>query len=165
MSELFYIIDDSGLLSLTDVACYKSFLSEDWTYEGIVEHFEKEMEKRSVLVWDCGDGGDSYSVEVRRRITEEHGIRAFEGSITASDGKLHIISYSSLTMAAQFEDERLPSFHEATNCIEVERGTYRVRIIQLFDPARTEETPAPDFIIELEAGDAPICRSIPWLRT
>lgn len=159
------ITDDSGLLSLVDVSCYSPFVSEEWTYEEILRHFERQMVIKSMLVWECGDGGGTYSIVVRRGITSEAGVREVLGSIVASADALHVVSYDALTMAAQFQDEKLPSRHEASAVISVAPGPYRVRVVQKFDPSRIANTKSPDFLIELEPGEGPQWSGVPWLRT
>jgi hypothetical protein len=164
-SQEIYVMDDSGLLSIVDTTQYVSFVSEEWTYEEIIQHFERQMQSRSLLIWECGDGGGNYSIEVRRTLSNEPGFREVIGCINASGGKLHIVSYDALTMAAQFEDETIPSKHDADTYINVEPGYYRVRVVQRFDPSRTTETSAPDFFIELELGEGPAWTTVPWLGT
>ena len=105
------ILDDSGLLSIVDCAAYRSFLSEDWDYESILDHFRDQMAQRAILVWECGDGGGAYLLRLRNYITSERGHREITGSIKATTNILHLVSYDALTMAAQFEDEHLPAKH------------------------------------------------------
>ena len=159
----FVVFDDSGLLSLVDCNSYASFVSADWTYESIVEHFKQQMRLGSILVWHCGDGGGPYSIRVRKSFTDQGGFREVTGSIVATTGRLHLVSYDALAMAAQFEDETLPSKHEVDLGFGVSPGSYRVRIVQTFDPDRTSETPAPDFLIEIEPGQAPQLGMPAWL--
>jgi len=45
--------------------------------------------------------------------------------MSVTDGALHLVSYDALTMAAQSEDEALPSKHERHFRIELENGYYR----------------------------------------
>ena len=158
------VVDDSGLLSLVDCNTYSSFLSEDWTYESILEHFSDQMSKRSILVWECGDGGGAYSISIRRKLTKLQGFREATGAILATGDRLQIVSYDALTMAAQFADEVLPSKHELNLAVPVVPGPYAARIVQMVDPDRISETPAPHFVIELEARDAPAWSSVAWLR-
>ena len=160
----FNVIDDSGLLGLVDLANYPSFVSEDWTYESLLSHFADQMIRRTMLVWDCGDGGDNYRIEVRRKIGSERGFREALGGMIASENRLYVVSYGALTMAAQFADEILPSKHEAEFSVPVEPGPYRVRIVQMFEPSRVNETSGPDFLIEIEPGTAPHWQTVQWLR-
>jgi hypothetical protein len=131
----------------------------------IIEHFNKWMDRRAILVWDCGDGGDQYSIRIRKGFTDHKGFRETVGPITVTSDRLQIASYTALTMAAQFSDEPLPSRHEQQWAIPLQAGHYKIRIVQTFDPRRIAETEAPHFIIEIEDGDAPGWRSPAWIQT
>ncbi|MFS2139437.1 hypothetical protein [Duganella sp. Dugasp56] len=163
----FTIIDDSGLLSLVDCAAYASFISSDWTYEDIIAHFEKAMESKAMVVWDCGDGGDEYLVVAREGITTAPGFREEFGAIRVGDHGLHLVSYDALTMAAQFDDETLPSKFERKNCIELPAGEYRLRVVQTYDPFQVTPSAdgAPHFIVEYESGRADGWGQVAWLRS
>lgn len=125
-------------------------------------HFTQEMARRTILVWDCGDGGGNYTVLVRQQMTHDIGYREAKGGISVSNNGLRIISYDALTMAAQFADETLPAKHETETFIHLESGDYRIRIIQMVTPDRTTETPTPDFIIEIEPGKEAGWPSVMW---
>lgn len=159
------IIDDSGLLGLVDTQSYSAFVSEDWSYDDIISHFEQQMQQKTILVWDCGDGGDDYSIEVRRGFTTEAGFREVTGGITSSGDGLYVASYTALTMAAQFDDETLPSKHEADAHVTLEPGPYRLRIVQRFDPTQIGKREGPDFIVELEQGECEPLSAVAWLQT
>ena len=164
-SQQIQMIDDSGLLAIVDTQAYPSFIAEDWTYEQILEHFSQQMAAKTILVWDCGDGGDDYLAEVRSAITNDRGFREAFGVIEAAGTRLHIASYTALTMAAQFDDEKLPSRNEINAAIDVQPGTYRVRLVQCYDPAEFTERQRPNFIVELELGEGPSWNSVQWIET
>lgn len=159
------IIDDSGLLALVDCSSYRSFVGADWTYEGLLQHFNGFTKDRTLAVWDCGDGGDSYVIRVRSGITAESGFRSIGGAMSVTGGALHLVSYDALTMAAQFDDEVLPSKHERHLRIELENGYYRIRLVQLYDPARSNKPDhtTPDFLVEFEQGEARPWPGVAWL--
>jgi hypothetical protein len=159
------IFDDSGILSIVDCSAYKSFLSENWDYESIFAHFKAQMNLRSILVWECGDGGGPYLVQVSGYLSKKIGFREVTGCIEAKSGRLNFVSYDALTMAAQFEDELLPSNHEATLAIDVLPGTYKIRILQMFDPMKVESIPdgTPHFLIEIISGVCPPWGEAAWI--
>ena len=161
----FTVFDDNGVLSLADCNAYDSFVSEDWTYESIVSHFNAQMAQRSILVWEGGDGGGPYSILVRLGWSEEIGVREAVGPITVTADHFNIVSYDALTMAAQFDDEILPSKTETNWVVPINAGTYLARIVQTFDPDRATENPAPHFIVELKSGEMNPWPSPMWLRT
>lgn len=158
------IVDDSGLLAIVDVAKYAPFIGEDWTYDQILDHFTDAMAARTILVWECGDGGDEYHVSIRTGFTSERGFREVRGAIEASTGTLHLVSYTALTMAAQFEDEHLPSKHEAHLLFCVSPGPARFRLVQMFDPSSTVRPidGQPHFVIEVESGTDPTWSGVAW---
>jgi len=160
------IVDDSGILALVDSSAYRPFVSTDWTYECILQHFNAFTKDRTLAVWECGDGGGSYVVRVRSGITSDSGFRSIRGAMSVTGGALHLVSYDALTMAAQFEDEALPSKHEQHLRIELENGYYRIRLIQLYDPGRLSKPDhsTPDFIVEFEQGEARPWPGVAWLR-
>lgn len=158
------IIDDSGLLAIVDVAKYAPFVDEDWTYEQILDHFADAAAARTILVWECGDGGDDYRVSVRSGITSECGFREVTGGIDASTGTLHLVSYSALTMAAQFNDEKLPCRNEAHLQFRVTPGPVRLRLVQMFDPSSLDgpDDDQPHFVIEVEPGAEEAWPGVAW---
>ena len=63
------------------------------------------------------------------------GFREVNDSIVASQGRLLLTKYESLTMAAHFADATLPEAHERDQIPSVPPGAYDCRIIQLSDAA------------------------------
>lgn len=119
-----------------------------------------------MVIWDCGDGGDEYVVRAREGITTEPGFREKTGAIRIGGQGLHLISYDALTMAAQFDDEILPSKFERGNCIDLPQGEYRLRVVQTYDPSQVTRPGEgkPHFIVEYEAGRAEGWDEVAWLR-
>jgi hypothetical protein len=161
------VADDSGILGLVDPQAYRCFVDPDWTHDTLFLHFNGEMGRQRILVWDCGDGGGQYRIRVRRGFTAERGWREVTGSIIASSGALLISSYSALTMAAQFDDAVLPPPHEAHQALEIFPGTFKVRVVQTYDPddAGVPDEVRPHFIVELEAGHCDSWKSVAWHTT
>ncbi len=160
------IIDDSGLLALADCSGYRPFVSHYWTYRDILQHFDMAAKERTLVVWECGDGGGSHVIKVRAGISSESGYRSSHGAISVSNGALHLVSYDALTMAAQFDDEVLPLKHEKHLRFELPNGDYRIRVVQLYDPDRLSkpDESALDFIVEYEPGDVLPWSSVAWSR-
>jgi hypothetical protein len=158
------IIDDSSLLGLVDANAYAAFVDPEWTFASLVAHFRTAMAQHSLLVWDAGDGGNDYLVEIRDKITTDQGFRECVGTIEATSGKLHLASYTALTMAAQFDDYNIPSKDEADLWIAVPSGPLRVRLVQTYDPDEptSPDENQPQFLIELEPGTAPTWSHVAW---
>ncbi|MEL7486751.1 MAG: hypothetical protein AAGJ87_06000 [Pseudomonadota bacterium] len=158
------IDDDSGLLALVVSSEYRSFVSEDWTYEQVLDHFAAQMQARNILVWGCGDGGNLYRVQVAAGFTSIEGYRNATGVINPVNGRLHLASYTALTMAAQFADYHIPSDDEATLAFSLPAAMTRIRVIQMYDPAATDagSMSGPHFRIEHEPGDAEAWTEAAW---
>ena len=154
----------SGLLGLVDSSAYSGFVSGDWTYEQLLDHFNSQMKLRNLLVWECGDGGDLFRVKVKNRFSDLQGWRNITGSITPTNGYIHLTSYSSLTMAAQFNDVSVPAEHEKDLKIKLENKPHKFRIIQNFNPETVDYDTfsAPHFIIEIEEGQTDIWSDVAW---
>jgi len=157
------VVDDSGLLGLVDTPSYVTFVSEDWEYDELIRHFAAEMQRGTLLVWDCADGGNDYRVRVRDRLSTQQGFREATSEIVATGNRLHLASYTALTMAAQFRDCALPGEHEEDLAIPVVPGRYRVRIVQMYDPEALEHLNGePHFLVEMELGHAERWRDVAW---
>jgi hypothetical protein len=158
------VTDDSGYLALIDCAAYQGFVSDDWTFEDLTGHFASGMARRELLVWDCADWGDTYTVSVRQGFSAEQGFRTVTGSVNATRGKIHLLSYASLSSAAEDRDVDLPEDHEAKNVIVVTPGIYKLRIVQTYNPekAATRAEGTPHFIIEIEPGTTDKWTAIAW---
>ena len=157
--------DDSGILALVNCATYSSFVDEDWTYEQIIEHFRSQAQSESILVWDAGDGGNHYRIEVRHGISEEAGFRSTRGCLQVTAAKVYLASYTALTMAAQFEDETLPGKGETDLSIPLENGQYIIRVVQMYDPDELDSLSKglPHFVIEIEPGRTDTSGNPGWL--
>lgn len=161
------VSDDSSLIGLVDAAAYASFVDLEWTYDSLVAHFRTAMAKQALIIWDAGDGGNDYVIELRDKITTATGFREALGTIQATTGRLHLASYTALTMAAQFDDETIPAKNEADLWVAVPKGPLRVRVIQTYDPDGLDApaVDAPHFIIEIEPGTAPAWTDVAWDTT
>ncbi len=167
----FRITDDSGFLALLDSDAYEGFVDENWDFQLIVSQFQSQMQQWRLLIW-ATDMENVWTVQVCFEPVAERGFREQTGSIFVSDGWLLLTNYEALTMAAQFEDVKLPEAHEYNQLIQVEPGGYKCRIIQLQDHACNAESDEEestergkvDYIIELLKDEhlAPPWPSIPW---
>ena len=130
---LFKITDDSGFLALVDPDAYDGFVGSDWTWDALQDHFVREAREQHLLAWSTGME-HVWRIDVLFQPVELTGFREVNGSIVASQGRLLLTNYESLTMAAQFADVTLPEAHERDQILSVSPGTYDCRIIQLSDP-------------------------------
>jgi hypothetical protein len=164
------IIDDSGYLAIIDPVGYRSFVDNDWTLDQLIEHFKSEINDRHLAMWGTGRE-DTWRVDVCFERSKEAGFREFYTLLYASDEQLLITNYETLTMAAQFEDVRLPEPHQQDLLIPVLSGLYLCRVIQHFDPQSHNPTlqhDQADFLVEItlvkdvDSVNAVIAAGIPW---
>ncbi len=160
----FKVTDDSGFLAIIDPDAYRGFVDADWTWEGIKEHFRREMGERHLLIW--GTGMEHFwNIDVWFELSRRAGFREVIGSIVASQGRLLLTNYESLTMAAQFPDVTLPQAHEREQILSVSPGLYDCRIIQLSDPQSDAPFEEPvNFIYEFSQTETPreVWSELPW---
>ena len=165
----FIVTDDSGLIGVVNPPKYAPFVEEDWHLNQLLDHFLEANAEGSLLVWSAGSEGD-WRVSVVLGATETKGFREVVGYIESGERGLWLVSYGSLTMAAQFADEPLPQPHESHLNIPLAPGLYLCRIVQLFDPTDISREPAlgtsaPHFLLEFTPhhGSATPWHAIPWL--
>jgi hypothetical protein len=146
---MFEVTDDSGFLAVVVPATYQTFVDRNWKFDQLFDHFRQEMAQRSLLVWGTGLEG-IWKVDVRVQQSSARGFRENSAPLSVVGGAVLVTNYESLTMVAQFEDERLPQKHEQDQLVTLPDGDYCCRIVQMFDPDQQEsaEEGAPDFIVE-----------------
>jgi hypothetical protein len=149
---------DGSNLALVDTRAYRSFVGADWCEDGLLyKHLAAEIGQAHALVWAVGFESD-WKVDIEAGHSTERGFRAFVGDIVNTGNSLHLVNYDSLTMAAQFDDILLPDEETADYEIALPSGAYRIRVVQMFDPASAwldvlgDDLPA--FRIEYQAIDA-----------
>ncbi len=160
----FKVTDDSGFLAIIDPDAYQGLVQAGWTWETLQEHFRQEMRERHLLIW--GTGLEHFwCIDALSDPSAAVGFREVTGSIVASQGRLLLTNYESLTMAAQFPDVRLPQAHERDQTFSVAPGLYDCRIIQLSDPESDAPFEEPvNFIYEFTRATSPreAWIELPW---
>jgi hypothetical protein len=111
MAHSFDITTDSGLLALIDPDAYAAFVDPDWEFRHLMVHFREQMAKRRMLIW-CAGLGAEWTVAVASEPSPRTGFREVTGTIVATGGRLALVSYEELTMAAEDADYVLPPSHE-----------------------------------------------------
>jgi hypothetical protein len=162
---MFEVSDDSGFLALVVPAAYETFVSSTWTFNQIMDHFQTQMARRSLLMWGTGLEG-LWRVRLNRKKGKKNGFREVTGPLQVVGGLILLTNYESLTMAAQFEDVKLPQKHEEDLLIPLADGGYSCRILQMFDPENQEcaDDDQPDFLIEVSQTESQVApwNTIPW---
>lgn len=160
----FEITDDSGLMALVDPDEYASFLGEDFTFDDFKRHCVSEMSRHRMLIWGTGAEA-TWNVELRLSQDAPAGFREIVGGIRSSRGRLALVNYEDLSMAAMYADERLPLPH-APHAIQLPAGEYECRIVQLQPPEEhDEESGNADFVMVL--NNKPTLKAwntIPWFE-
>jgi hypothetical protein len=143
------VTDDSGFLAVVVPSTYKSFVDANWELDQLFDHFRRQMMQHSLLIWGTGLEG-SWNVDVRVQVSSERGFREASGPLRVVGGMVLVTNYESLTMAAQFEDVRLPEKHDEQHLVTLADGEYSCRVIQMFDPEQQEAVSGgvADFVVE-----------------
>jgi hypothetical protein len=155
LPRMIEVTDDSGFLGVVDPDAYATYVSKDWTLEQLFGHFRSEMEKRTLLLW--GTGMECiWRVEITdfAGSSRPSGFRRASGPIRVTEGRLLLVNYETLTMAAQFADVSLPEQHLTELLVDVPSGDYTCEITQLDDPDMMGDDSggATDFILKLTPG-------------
>lgn len=133
---------DTNLIGMDNVEQYKSFVDEDWELDILLKHFNDEMKNGHILVCQMTEEGIEHSWNVEVKIgtnTVEHKcFRRTEGYIKVTDNQLYLVDYDCLTMAAQFESDKVPDKNCSRYKIDIENGIYKVTIVQYYNVDKDE---------------------------
>jgi hypothetical protein len=128
------ILDGDGFIALVNAARYEAFLGDFVGVSKQMEHFVAEMNQETLVLWGTDLNGGAWNVEFLETPSKAKAFRELSQSIEVTEGKLHLVNYMDLSMAAQFEDERIPSAHRPAQAIDLPNGKYAVTVRQMFDP-------------------------------
>lgn len=149
------ITNDSGFLSIVNADQYKSFVDEDWGYQQLMDHFVDQMKQNNLIIWSTGIEG-MHTVSFLLQPSDVKPYREFSKNINVTNSRLYVSNYEDLTMAAQFEDEPIPSKHNSQFFTEVDNGYYNVTVRQLFNEDNCNEDGDIHFEIILEKVESEI---------
>lgn len=148
-SKRLEVTDDSGFLAIVDPDAYCGFVSADWKYDQLIEHFKKQMRAHRLLIWQTRIE-NIWKVDLSFEPTNIAGFREWNGSIVVSNNRLLLTNYESLTMAAQFADVALPESHQKNLIFPIPNGFYQCLVIQVHNPDLKEPPEnTVDFTIEI----------------
>lgn len=135
MSSEFLIFAEDAVIAVVNAQQYKTFVDNDWTLSQLLSHFIDEMNKNNLVIWQTDNtGGGDWRVAYLNSPSVKTAYREFTKSITVTAGELYLVSYTDLTMAAQFEEEKLPSEENASLCYKLPSGNYNLQVRQMFNP-------------------------------
>jgi hypothetical protein len=170
MNKIFKISDDSGFMGLVNVDKYDSFVNKNWEFNDLRQRFIQEMNRSNLLFWSTGQEG-LWNVKITSDKAEHSPFRTIKGQIKVTDEKLFLINYEDLSMAAQFEDVKLPQKHNADLGLKIENGNYNIAVNQLFNPDsfRLDDSDGLHFEIVIEKVSGLHISTnrfdgIPWLQ-
>lgn len=135
---------DTNFIGIANAEQYHTFVDEDWTLESLLEHFTKEMTKGNLLISQMTDEGIEHSWNVTINIgTMELNPDCFRRDIrylSVTNNELYLVDYNCLTMAAQFDDEKVPDENFSNYQIPADNGNYKVEVIQYYNVDQNEYT-------------------------
>ncbi|WP_152657774.1 hypothetical protein [Oceanobacillus sp. CFH 90083] len=133
---------DTNFIGVANADTYKSFVDEDWELDNLLQHFGDEMKRGHILVFQMTNEGIEYSSRVDVRVGAEEFVhtcfRKAVGYIEVTESQLYLVDYDCLTMAAQFEDNKVPDQNCSKYKMEIENGFYKVEIVQYYNVDKDE---------------------------
>ena len=139
---------DTNFIGVVNAEKYKSFVHENWELEILLQHFSNEMEKGDILVFQMTDEGIEHSWKVEVQIGTEEIVqncyRKAVGYIKVTENKLYLVDYDCITMAAQFESDKVPDENCSNYKINIGNGVYMVEVVQFYNVDKDEYTGTND---------------------
>jgi len=131
----FDFLDEDGFISIVNADKYKGFVDSDWQLDQLLQHFVDQMNNNSLIIWNSNeDGGNKWTIEILNQPSEKEEFRHFSFPITVTNDCLYLVPYNDLTIAAQFENEIVPSKYNSHLKVNIANGFYNVTVRQMFDP-------------------------------
>jgi hypothetical protein len=127
------ITDDSGFLGIVNSDKYNSFVSEDWQLQQLFKRFVDEINNGNLILWSTGSE-NVWTVNFVNEPSETKSFREFHKTLEVTNGKIFLTNYEDLTMAAQYNEEKIPAKHNTDLAIDLDNGRYEFKIRQFFDP-------------------------------
>ena len=129
---------DTNFIAIVNPNTYSSFIREDWDLKThLLPHFAKRMQEGNIIVIQPTGKGVEYSwnidVKIGTDIDEGRFYRKAESGIKVTNNELYLVDYDCLTMAAQFNDERVPDGNCSQYRIDIKNGIYKVTVIQYYN--------------------------------
>lgn len=156
MHKTLSISDDSGFIGVANLATYDSFISPNWNFEMIKKRIVEQTNSNNILFWSTGRE-DNWKVLITtaKVLQNDKFFRTKEALIQITNGKLHLVNYETLSMAAQFRNTKLPEKHLADLYVELENGLYLAEFGQTINPDEFDKRAEIDFEIRLELIEDP----------
>lgn len=128
---------DTNFIGIVNAKQYKSFVDMDWKLNQLLQHFANEMKVGNILVMQMTEEGIEHSwkveVNIENEAIEQKCFRKAEAYIRVTENKLFLVDYDCLTMAAQFESNKVPDRNCSKYEIDIDNGIYRIQIFQFYN--------------------------------
>ena len=147
MDSTLKLWDDSGFVGLVDASRFNAYVDEDWELDALFERYTEECNKGTGVVWATGIE-NPVQLHFVEQVSKQKAFREESIALELSEGKLHLVNFEDLSMAAQFDDFPLPSEENKDKFIALNKGVYRLQIRQLFDPKQEEQDPIFEIVVQ-----------------
>lgn len=152
--EINFNVGDTNFIALFNPNNYKTFVDEDWDLNMIKEHFVNESKENNILVCQMTSEGIEGDWRIKVNFKESYCADTYyrkdEGYIYVDNDELCFVEYTCLTMAAQFEDEKVPDKYCEKFRFNIGNGLYKVEIIQYYDIDKDKHYGTNDIDIEFK---------------
>lgn len=154
--KILKITDDSGFLGIADLNKFNAHIGKDWNFDLLKNKIIEETKKNHIIFWATGRE-DFWNIKLStdQAGMNNNGFQNEEALIEVTDNKIHLVNYETISMAAQFEETKLPEKHLSNHYFELKNGLYIVSFSQLIDPNNFEERAEVDFEINFEFVSKP----------
>lgn len=136
MKQFLFDIGDTNFLALVNAETYHSFVNEDWTLGELFSHWGNEAKEGNILVFGMTQEGTQANWRIGvgfKEAEEQTYYKKATGAIKVTDNSLYIVEYNCLTMAAQFNDCKVPDKNCEKFKIELANGVYQVVATQFYN--------------------------------
>nr|WP_038565275.1 hypothetical protein [Terribacillus goriensis] len=144
---------DTNFIGVANAEQYNSFVDQDWEFDALLKHFGEEMRRGNALIFQMTEEGIEHSwkvdVEVNKELVYPDCYRTADGYMEVTGNELYLVDYDCLTMAAQFRQHKVPDKNCRRYHIPIEKGNYRVQVVQYYDVDNDEYTGRSDVDIQL----------------
>lgn len=131
---VFDFSDEDGFISIVNADKYIGYVDADWQLDQLFKHFVDQMNNHNLIICSSNDdGGNEWKIEVLNQPSDKKEFRYFNFPIVVTSETLYFSPYNDLTMAAQFEEEVVPSKHNSHLKIKMDNGLYNVTVRQMLD--------------------------------
>ena len=156
--------EGDGILGIVDPDSYRASLP-GWDFASLMQHLEGESAAGRGAFWVAGPAEFArYRIDGRTTMSDYPSEREFEHVVRASNGRLRLVGYGTLTMAADSGSSRLDDDPDAD--VAVPDGRLLLRIRQLAaDAGDGEEIPVEVVVQPLGEQRAETAGRLAWWNT